>query len=35
MNLISIGQHGVIVVGVTLAVAMGVYFAVLLSLFDL
>jgi hypothetical protein len=35
MNLISIVRHGVILVGVTLAVAMGVYLSVLLSLFDL
>jgi hypothetical protein len=34
MNLISIVRQGAIVVGVTLAVASGVYLAVLLTLFD-
>jgi hypothetical protein len=34
MKLISAVRHGFIVVGVTLAVAMGVYSAVLLTLFD-
>jgi hypothetical protein len=35
MKLISIARRGAIVVGVTLALALGVYLAVLLSLFDL
>jgi hypothetical protein len=35
MKLISIARHGAIVVAVTLALALGVYLAVLLSLFDL
>jgi hypothetical protein len=35
MKFISIARHGAIVVGVTLVLAIGVYLAVLLSLFDL
>jgi|HubBroStandDraft_5_1064220.scaffolds.fasta_scaffold284304_1 hypothetical protein len=35
MKFISIARRGAIVVRVTLAIAMGVYLAALLSLFDL
>ena len=35
MNLVSTVRHGAIALGITVTVAVGVYLAVLLSLFDL
>jgi hypothetical protein len=34
MNFVSISRHAAILVGATLAVAIGIYLTVLLSLFD-